>query len=146
MTRKRILDRGDFWIINEYFYDDKNREHHKCDSVTGLLPDVAFAINDSMALNVEYFQDGGFHICTYGFNRANECKHADILAATIVFDTLYRTKMEGSLQIICDSNTITDAFTNEEMIKVVHRERQVGMWRTYNLNNYKIDSAIYKPE
>ncbi len=146
LMRKRVLDKNGYWVLNETIYNSKGKGITHTDTIRGDLPDVVYDVNDSMAVNVAYYQDGGLHICTYGFNRANECKHTDILAATIVFDSLYKSKMEGPLQIICDSNTITDAFTNEELIKVIHRERQTGMWRTYNIYGGKTDSAIYKPE
>jgi hypothetical protein len=40
---------------------------------------------------------------------------------------------------------VTDAFTNEELVKIVHRERQTGLWHTYNANDFIIDSTTYNP-
>ena len=145
LTYKRIMDKANGWIVNEYSYDS-GRENHKLLNYPGLIPDASYPINDTCSLNIEYFADGAYHICTFGFNRANECKHTGTYSSTIVFDTLYKSKMEGHLQIICDTNSVTDAFTNEELVKIVHRERQTGTWRTYDLKNYKTDSAFYDPK
>ncbi len=142
---KRILDKTSSWIANVYTFT-KDSSQHRVDTIAGNLPDYSFAINDSCSLNVEYFADGAYHICTYGYNRANECRHTDSYSSTIVFDSLYKSKMMGSLQIICDTNSVTDAYTNEEFVKIVHRERQIGMWRTFDLKNYKTDSAYYDPK
>ncbi|MBC7553999.1 MAG: hypothetical protein H7257_08470 [Taibaiella sp.] len=142
---KRILDKAAPWIVNEFAYGPEAAERQKQDTIYGNIPDRGFDINDTCSLNIEYFADGGYHICTYGYNRANECRHPEAHASTIVFDTLYKTKMMGNLQIICDTNSVTDALTNEELIKIVHRERQTGRWLTYNFEDYIIDSATYKP-
>ena len=142
---KRILDKNGVWIINEFTYTKEHGEIQKTNSIAGAVPDKSFAINDSCSLNIEYFADGGYHICTYGYNRANECLHKDSYASTIVFDSLYKGKMMGSLQVICDSNSVTDAATNEEFVKIVHRERQTGKWLTYNFDDYIIDSTRFEP-
>ncbi len=142
---RRIIDKAGAWIVNEYLYNKAKGEEHRNDTFVNGIPDNCFAINDSCSLNIEYFGDGGYHICTYGYNRALECIHAGTFASTIVFDSMYKSKMEGSLQIICDTNSVTDAFTNEEVVKIVHRERQTGIWRSYNFSNYKTDSTLYSP-
>ena len=139
---KRILDKAGYWIVNEFTYD-KNKETQLADTFSSDIPDKSFDINDSCSLNIEYFGDGGYRICTYGFNRHNECKHQETFASTIVFDSLYKSKNIGSLQIICDSNTVTDAFSNEEFVKIVHRERQTGKWYTVRLDNMVIDSTYF---
>ncbi len=142
---KRILDKAGPWIANEYTYEKGKGETHRVDTMQGALPDECLAINDTCALNIEYYGDGGIHICTYGYNRALECQHTESYASTIVFDSLYKGKMQGSLQIICDTNTVTDAFTNEDVVKIVHRERQKGMWHTYAADNRITDSTYYDP-
>ena len=143
---KRILDRAGKWIANELSFDSLGREVRHSDTLAGDLPDKGFDINDSCALNIEYYADGGYHICTYGYNRHNECKHQDTYASTIVFDSLYKSKLIGHMQIICDSNSVTDAFTNEEFVKIVHRERQAGMWYTVREDNMVIDSTRYEDD
>lgn len=142
---KRILDKSGNWIVNEFTYE-KNKEIQHADTFAGNIPDKSFDINDTCSLNIEYFGDGGYRICTYGFNRQNECKHQETLASTIVFDSLYKSKNVGHMQIICDSNTVTDAFSNEDFVKIVHRERQVGKWYTVRLDNMVTDSIVYEIE
>lgn len=143
---KRILDKTEPWIANEYIYDSTGKhEVHNTDTLRTGIPDKLFSINDSCSLNIEYYNDGGYHICTFGFDRRHECLHPDILASTIVFDSAYAGKMEGKLQILCDTNTITDAFSEEEVLKIVHRERQTGLWYIYNGEDHKTDSIAYKP-
>lgn len=143
---KRILDKAGVWVVNEYTYSKKNDEVYRIDSFPDMIPDKSFDINDSCSLNIEYFADGGYHICTYGFNRNQECRHQQICASTIVFDTVYKSKRMGSLQIICDSNAVTDAFTNDEFVKIVHRERQTGMWYTVRDDGMRMDSIFYRLE
>jgi hypothetical protein len=140
---KRILDKAGPWIVNEFSYGKPGGETHRTDTFAGTVPDKSFGINDSCSLNIEYFGDGGYHICTYGYDRHHECAHQADYASSIVFDSLYKSKMVGSLQIICDSNSLTDAFTNEEFVKIVHRERQVGMWYSVREDNMRIDSTKY---
>lgn len=140
---KRIMDRNEVWIVNEFWYNEKNKETAKLDTFPGSPPDMSFDINDSCALSIEYFTDGGYHICTYGFNRQNECLHQDTHASSIVFDSLYKSKTIGDLQTICDSNSITDVLTNEDFVKIVHRERQVGKWYTVRDDGMRIDSVVY---
>ena len=142
---RRILDKVDGWIVNEYTYDNGRKEVHKNDTFLSAIPDKTFLINDSSVLNVSYFNDGGYRICTFGYNRKNECLHPDFYASTIVFDSTYAGKMEGNLRIICDTNTVTDGYSNEEVMKIVHRERQTGLWRRYDFDNTKIDSVVYDP-
>ena len=143
---KRILDKTESWIVNEYSYDAYGKhEVHINDTFKANIPDKIFTINDSCSLNIEYYNDGGYHICTYGYNRKRECQHPDVYASTIVFERAYIGKMMGHLQVICDTNSVTDAFTNEELVKIVHRERQSGLWHTYNANDYIIDSTTYDP-
>lgn len=143
---RRILDKAGYWIVNEYTYDANGKhEVHTIDTLRQELPERTFAINDSMSLNISYYNDGGYHICTYGYNRANECAHPDSFAQTIVFDSAYAGKMEGRLQIICDTNAVEDAMTGEEQLKIVHRERQNGKWYIYNAEGWKKDSTVYKP-
>jgi hypothetical protein len=143
---KRILDRTIYWVVNEYINPGQRNEQHITDTFRLGIPEKVFDINDSCALNVEYFNDGGYHICTYGYNRANECAHSQVYASTVVFDSLYAAKMMGALQVICDTNTVTDALTSEEYYKIVHRERQRGKWYTFDLNEYKKDSTVYEQE
>ncbi len=143
---RRILDKTDVWIMNEYTYDANGQhEKHILDTLRGAIPDISFTINDSCSLNIEYYGDGGYHICTFGYNRKNECQHSRELASTIVFDSAYAGKMEGKLQIICDTNSVTDAYSGDELVKIVHRERQTGKWYHYNNQGWKTDSTIYKP-
>ncbi len=143
---RRILDKTDVWIMNEFTYDaDGKHEAHKIDTLRNGIPDKSFAINDTCSLNIEYYGDGGYHICSFGYNRKNECQHVDELASTIVFDSAYTGKMEGKLQIICDTNSVIDAFSGEELVKIVHRERQTGKWYHYDAKGWKVDSTIYKP-
>ncbi len=143
---KRILDKTESWIVNEYTYDANGKhEIHINDTFATNIPDKIFTINDSCTLNIEYYNDGGYHICTYGYNRKKECLHPDAYASTIVFERAYAGKMMGQLQVICDTNSVTDAFTNEELVKIVHRERQTGLWHTYNANDFIIDSTTYNP-
>lgn len=143
---KRILDKADVWVANEYVYDVAGKhEVHTSDTFATAIPDKCFAINDSCALNIEYYSDGGYHICTYGYNRKRECQHPDAYAGTIVFERAYVGKMAGGLRIICDTNSITDAYSNEELVKIVHRERQSGLWHTYNADDHLVDSTVYDP-
>ncbi len=139
---KRILDKAGSWIVNDCNYKLNAATTHT-DTFAGQIPDKSFDINDSCSLNIEYFADGGYRVCTYGHNRHFECKHQETLATTIVYDTLYRSKTVGHLQIICDSNTVTDAFSNEEFVKIVHRERQTGKWYTVRLDGMVTDSSVY---
>lgn len=143
---RRILDKATPWIVNEYSYDaDGKHETHKTDTLRTTLPDKTLTINDSMSLNIEYYDDGGYHICSYGYNRKHECLHPDVFASTIVFDSAYTGKMEGRLRVICDTNSVTDAFTDQELVKIVHRERQTGKWYHYNAEGRKTDSTTYDP-
>ena len=142
---RRILDKADPWIVNEYTYENGKKEVHRNDTFQAFIPDKTFNINDSFSLSLSYFNDGGYRICTYGYNRKNECLHPGALASTIVFDSIYQGKMEGQLRVICDTNTVTDAFSNEELMKIVHHERQTGLWRKYNFDNIKTDSLVYDP-
>lgn len=143
---RRIIDKAGYWIINEYTYDSLGRhEVHTLDTLWESLPDRSFRINDTMSLNITYYNDGGYHIATYGYNRRNECAHPDSFAQTIVFDSAYAGKMEGRLQIICDTNSIEDAFSGDELVKIVHRERQRGKWYIYNADGWKKDSTVYNP-
>lgn len=139
---RRILDKAGRWVLNSYTYEGK-KELHTIDTLAGDIPDHSYAINDTCALNVEYYADGACRICTYGYNRANECRHTDSFASSIVFDSLYRGKMTGNLRIICDTNEVIDAYSNEELVKIVHRERQTGLWRIYDSNDMKKDSVVY---
>ena len=142
---RRILDKADYWVVNEYTYDNGRKEVHRNDTFRSPIPDKTFTINDSSVLNIEYFNDGGYRICTYGYNRKSECLHPNVFASTIVFDSTYKGKMMGNLQIMCDTNTVTDAFSSEELMKIVHRERQTGLWRKYDFDNVKTDSMVYDP-
>ncbi len=142
---KRILDKAGNWIVNEFNYG-QHKEAQRTDTFAGPIPDKCFDINDSCALNIEYFADGGYRVCTYGYNRHFECSHQETLATTIVYDSLYKSKTVGHLQIVCDSNTVTDAFSNEEFVKIVHRERQAGKWYTVRLDGMVTDSSFFDAE
>ena len=142
---KRILDKGDRWIANEYTYDANGKHEMHTSDTFFTIPDKTLAIRDSTSLNIEYYGDGAYHICTYGYNRKKECMHPEVFASTIVFDSLYLGKMMGHLQIMCDTNSVTDAYTNEELVKIVHRERQTGLWYSYNSDDAKKDSTVYEP-
>jgi hypothetical protein len=140
---KRIMDKTDAWIINEYVYNDKGKAVHVTDTAADVLPEYAYSINDTMQLQLRYRQDGGIALCSYNYRRNKECEHNLEPMWAVLYDSAYQRKTLGTMMVLCDSNYVTDAQTNEEFLKIVHREGMQGKWIRYDLRNYKLDSTIH---
>lgn len=144
LRSKRIIDRSqNSWVVNDFGYPVDAKRWHRIDTFTNDLPDNCYLVNDSCGLKVQYYADGGIKVCSYGFDRSSECRHSGSLVPAIIFDSLYHFKSCGQVRVICDSDYVTDAFTNQDFLKIVHRERQTGVWRRYNKEGVKLDSLVY---